>query len=197
VTDRPGRRRSETSRRAILDATLALLRERGLTALTIEAIAARAGVGKTTIYRWWPSKGVVAVDALLDAASPGVRFSARGDDVWTDLTALLTGIAELMTDPALGPHLAAAFALTQADPDAATAFRERIFGPTRITYHQRLAELRATGHLDADPDDVLDMAFGPLWFRLLTRPDQLDRRFAHSVADGLRRGVVPPATESR
>jgi AcrR family transcriptional regulator len=190
VTAPPGRKRSETSRRAILDATFALLREGGLPALTIEGIAAKAGVGKTTIYRWWPSKGVVAVDALLEAASPGARFPARGADVWADLTNLLVGIAGLVADPELGPHLAAAFALTQADPAAAAAFRERIFGPTRIAYRQRLVELQDAGTLLADPDDVLDMAFGPLWFRLLTRPEHINPTFARAIATGLRRGVA-------
>jgi AcrR family transcriptional regulator len=185
----PGRR-SETARRAILDATLALLRERGLAALSIEGIAARAGVGKTTIYRWWPSKGVVAVDALLEASSPGARFAARGEDVWDDLSSLLEGIASLMADPEFGPHLAGVLALAQADPAAAAAFRDRIFGPTRVDYHQRLAGLRARGELAADPDDVLDMAFGPLWFRLLTRPDRLDPEFAGTIVAALRRGTA-------
>lgn len=183
------RRRSEGSRRAILDATLALLREGGLATLTIDGIAARAGVGKATIYRWWPSKGVVAVDALLEAASPGVRFPAGGDDVWTDLSTLLAGIAGLMRDPDLGPHFGAVLALTQVDPDAAVAFRDRVFGPTRVAYHHRLAELHVDGRLDADPDDVLDMAFGPLWFRLLTRPEHLDVDFADTIVRALRRGV--------
>ena len=81
------------------------MREGGIAALSMEGIAAGAGVGKTTIYRWWPSKGAVAVEALLDAASPGIRFPARGDSVWADLRELLIGIAGLMSDPSAWPTL--------------------------------------------------------------------------------------------
>lgn len=193
MAERQPSRRSEASRRAILDATLALMRDGGVAALSMEAIAAKAGVGKTTIYRWWPSKGVVAVDALLEAASPGRRFPAHGDDVWADLTNLLAGIARLMADREFGPHFAGVLALAQLDPDAAAAFRERIFGPTRVEYHRRLADMRERGELDADPDDLLDMAFGPIWFRLLTRPDRIDRDFAATVATGLRRAFGRPS----
>ena len=185
-------RRSEAARRAILDATLAQLREGGVAGLSIEGIAARAGVGKTTIYRWWPSKGVVAVEALLEAASPGKRFPAQGEDVWTDLGNVLAGIADLMTDPDLGPHLAGVLALTQVDAAAATEFRNRVLGPTRLAYHARLTELYDRGELAADPDDILDMAFGPLWFRLLTRPDRLDRAFADTITQTLKRSVALP-----
>lgn len=68
---------------------------------------------------------------------------------------------------------------------AATAFRERVLGPTWVAYYQRLVDLQARGELNGEPDDVLDMAFGPLWYRLLTRPDQLDEEFASTVAAGI------------
>ena len=171
------------------------MREGGIAALSMEGIAARAGVGKTTIYRWWPSKGAVAVEALLDAASPGIRFPARGDSVWADLRELLIGIASLMSDPVLGPHFAGVIALTQMDQAAATAFRERVLGPTWVAYYQRLVDLQARGELNGEPDDVLDMAFGPLWYRLLTRPDQLDEEFASTVAAALIRAFAQESAD--
>jgi AcrR family transcriptional regulator len=188
-------RRSESSRRAILDATLALIRERGLAALTVEGIAARAGVGKQTIYRWWPSKGVVAIDALLESAGPAIGVP-RGADPWADLAELLGNVADLMADPNQGPHLAAILAQTQSDPAVALAFKERVFGPIRGEYRRAFEHLSQTGALSVDPDDLLDMAFGPLWFRLLTRPSQIDRGFALRVANQLRAASQATASAS-
>src|SRR5260221_9974834 len=78
-----GRRRSEASRKAILDATYELLKAIGFHQMSIEGVASRAGVGKATIYRWWSSKGVLAVEAFMEAAPPprAVRQtgSARAD----------------------------------------------------------------------------------------------------------------------
>jgi AcrR family transcriptional regulator len=184
----PQRRRSESARRAILDATLSLVREKGLAALTVEGIAARAGVGKQTIYRWWPSKGLVAVDALLETAGSEIEL-AHGPDIWTDLAELLGNVAEMMTDPDRGPHWAAVLAQAQSDPALAEAFHLRVFGPIRSAYRSRLEQARRTGALTADPDDLLDMAFGPLWFRLLTRPQQMTREFGVRVARQLEQGI--------
>jgi AcrR family transcriptional regulator len=181
VTQPQERRRSESARRAILDATLSLVREKGLAALTVEGIAARAGVGKQTIYRWWPSKGVVAVDALLEAAGPGIEL-AHHPDLWTDLAELLGNVADMMADPDRGPHWAAILAQAQSDPAVAEAFHRRVFGPIRSEYRRRLEELSRAGTLTVDPDDLLDMAFGPLWFRLLTRPEQMTREFGVRIA---------------
>src|SRR5258706_16314481 len=79
----PSRKRSNSARRAILTAAFALLEEEGFERLSIEGVAARAGVGKTTIYRWWPTKGVMAVEAFLEAVTPAIAFrrsrSARAD----------------------------------------------------------------------------------------------------------------------
>jgi AcrR family transcriptional regulator len=160
------------------------MREGGIAALSMEGIAARAGVGKTTIYRWW-LKGRGCCRSTVRCGSPGIRFPARGDSVWADLRELLIGIAGLMSDPVLGPHFAGVIALTQMDQAAATAFRDRVLGPTWVAYHQRLVDLQARGELNGEPDDVLDMAFGPLWYRLLTRPDHLDEEFASTIAAAL------------
>jgi AcrR family transcriptional regulator len=79
----PSRKRSNSARQAILTAAFALLEEEGFERLSIEGVAARAGVGKTTIYRWWPTKGVMAVEAFLEAVTPAIAFrrsrSARAD----------------------------------------------------------------------------------------------------------------------
>src|ERR1700694_1512331 len=73
-----GRRRSEASRKAILDATYELLKTIGFHQMSIEGVASRAGVGKATIYRWWSSKGVLAVEAFMEAISPSIAFRETG-----------------------------------------------------------------------------------------------------------------------
>ena len=74
----PGRPRSEEARAAILSSTLELLEDLGFGELTIEAVAARAGVGKTTIYRWWPSKAVLVADAFMSSVIRETRFPDTG-----------------------------------------------------------------------------------------------------------------------
>src|SRR5260370_18531789 len=73
-----GRRRSEASRKAILDATYELLKAIGFHQMSIEAVASRAGVGKATIYRWWSSKGVLAVEAFVETDAPSIAFRETG-----------------------------------------------------------------------------------------------------------------------
>src|SRR5260221_14491515 len=97
---RPGRKRSEESRRAILVAALALFSERGYGAVSIEGIAARAGVGKQTIYRWWPSKADVLLEAAAEKADLHVRLDDHGSYV-ADLRAFLADSFALGRTPQL------------------------------------------------------------------------------------------------
>lgn len=184
-------RRSADSERAVLDATIALLQEAGLPALTVERIAARAGVGKQTIYRWWPSKGAVAMDALLQAARPDITFNDTGD-LRSDLGSLLEQITALLGDAALGRHFVACLAESQRDPALAERFAEEVFTPIRAAYRARLARDQQAGLLRRGPDldVVLDMAFGTLWFRGLTRPELLVAGLGRQVAEVLLDGTA-------
>src|SRR5918997_475597 len=109
-------RRSERSRRAILQATLELCREVGYDQMTIEAIARRAGVGKQTIYRWWPSKGVVAFDAIEASIGRALDFPDTGDVV-TDLRKQMTGLAGLLADEAFAAPYAGLISAARSEPD--------------------------------------------------------------------------------
>jgi AcrR family transcriptional regulator len=185
------RRRSSESRAAILAAAYELLLEKGLEDLTVEGIAARAGVGKQTIYRWWPSKGAVAVEAFAERSVPGLAFPDTGD-LGADLGAMLTALAVRLADPEFGPHAAALMAGALHDPALARTFREVVFAPVRAAYLERVAAARRRGELRADvsDDDLLDAAFGPLWFLRLNDPDRLTAAtgatIARIVLDGAR-----------
>lgn len=183
-------RRSRSSHHAILDATRELIRERGYGALTIEGVAARAGVGKQTIYRWWPSKGAVAIEALFEQVELAIEFPDTGD-LQRDLGSLLASVAELLGSPETGPALTALLADTQHDDALRKIWQQQLFRPIRGRYLQRVAAAREAGELPADvaDDEILDCSFGPLWFRALTRPETMNQAFGRTVArvvfDGL------------
>jgi AcrR family transcriptional regulator len=176
-------RRRRSSHRAILAATRELIAERGYGSLTIEGVAARAGVGKQTIYRWWPSKGAVAIEALLEEIELAIEFPDTGD-LSRDLGSLLASVAELLGAPATGPPLTALLADTQHDQALREIWQQQVFRPIRGRYLERVAAAREAGELPANvaDDEILDCAFGPLWFRALTRPAVMNEAFGRTVA---------------
>jgi AcrR family transcriptional regulator len=197
---RPSRRR-ESSRLAILEAAVSLCREEGYAKLSIEAIAARAGVGKHTIYRWWPSKGAVLVEALdREMAATNQTFPDTGDVV-ADMRAILTGVVRIQADPAFGPPLAGLLAETQQDPANGPALLDRLFRPRRAPIVDRLRRARERDELPAsvDPEAILEVIFGALYHRLLLRSGPLDAAYAAFVVDLVFAGTAlarPPVTSA-
>ena len=177
----PARRRSDRAHQAILQATLAMLAEKGYGALTIEAIAARAGVGKKTIYRWWPSKAAVALEALTAYASVEVPFLDTGS-LKGDLLVYLERSFHILqgTSEELVRGLAAE---AQVDP----AFRQelqRVFVvPRRDSLVAALQRGVQRGELPAESNlNILaDMIYGAKWYRFLLYPAPLDREFAEGL----------------
>ncbi len=172
------------------------MRTRGPAAVSIEGVARAAGVGKQTIYRWWPSRGALLVDAMVAGRAEVEIDVVDTGDLAADLRAMLVAVVRVITGEH-GPLLASLLGEMQQDPQLRAAFDEAIFEPVRSSYRARLATARdlAVGGVTGRPDHdtVLDLAFGPLWFRLLTRPQQLDEGFAHDVADLVARALGLPA----
>lgn len=183
-TAAPAPRRRESSRLAILDAALALCREEGYARLSIEGIAARAGVGKATIYRWWPSKGAVLLEALDREAAAVTAFPDTGDLV-TDMRTTFNDIIRFHASPDTGPALAALIAETQQDPALGPLLLEHLFKPRRAPIVQRLRQAQRAGQLPEtlDVDAVLEVIFGALFHRLLLRSGPLDAAYANFVVD--------------
>ncbi|SHG22320.1 TetR/AcrR family transcriptional regulator [Streptoalloteichus hindustanus] len=185
-------RRSESSRRAILTATQELCGENGYRRVTVEAIAARAGVSKKTIYRWWPSKGAVVLEILDEAASITADPPDTGDlaaDLHTQLTEVIGLLAPSHTSPAAG-----LIAEALQDPDLGRELRERVIEPRIAKFRERLRRAQQQGQLspDADLDVALDLLYGPLYHRLafhlgMPDPDYLDTLIAHAL-----RSLTPP-----
>ncbi len=133
----PGRPRSEESRQAILRSTLKLLRQDGgFAELSIEAIAADANVGKTTVYRWWPTKGALVADAFSTSAEDELRFPNTGS-VKNDMTLQMRGLIRIFRSKR-GKVVAALLAGGQSDPELLEAYRERFLWPRRKQAYQTL-----------------------------------------------------------
>ncbi|RJO73345.1 TetR/AcrR family transcriptional regulator [Nocardia panacis] len=160
-------RRSLRARRAILDATSQLIAEKGYADVTIEAIAARAGVGKPTIYRWWPSKAMVTIDLLIEIAEQTTGYADTGD-LAADLRTQMQGLIAAIHPPRTSP-LAGVIAEGLHNPDVARQLRNLLLEPQLELFKDRLRRAQQHGQLsrDADPDVALYLLYGPLHYRLL------------------------------
>lgn len=178
-----GRPRSERAERAILDAAVQLLDESGLTSMTIEAVAARAGVGKASIYRRWPGKGALALDAFLGEFLGGQPVRDTGSLRGDLLAAVRDWIRTIDGTPA-GRTLSGIIAEVQNDPGLAAEWRERFVRPVREKRRPIIERAVARGEIppDSDPDLLMDMLFGPIYHRYLHGHLPLDDRFARGVA---------------
>lgn len=142
-------RRNEQSRRAILAAALELLAETGYPALTVEAIAARAGVGKQTIYRWWRGKGAVILDALADDMPEVIALPDTGD-LRADLGEVLRATVAEFADPRLSATTRAVTIETLADEELADQARDRLLRPQLNAVRVRLEAAREAGQVRPD-----------------------------------------------
>jgi len=191
-------RRSEASRRAILTAALELVGEVGYAKLSIEGIAARAGVGKQTIYRWWPSKGTVLFDAFLSLAEgQDGQDTALPDtgDLEADLKTVLRATADELNDPRHDEPMRALNIEILQDPVLAAAYAERLDGPMKELKKERLRSAQHAGELpgDLDLDLAVEMLWGPLRTRWLERGGPLTHAYADRIVETALNGLRPRA----
>src|ERR687895_2121034 len=144
-----GRRRSERAHAAILAATQELLVERGYGNLTIEGVAARAGVGKQTIYRWWPSRAALVLEAYL-AGSDALPPPAPRASVEEDVRALLVWLSTVLAEPIGGRVLAGLVADLEHDDDLAERYRRDVVPVRRAAMLAALERGGARGEIRAD-----------------------------------------------
>ena len=187
-----GRPRSQEADRAILAAALDLLSERGLAAMSIEEVAARAGVGKATIYRRWPSKGLLALDAFVMSFQAEQPLPDTGT-LRGDLINALTAWVRAVTETAMGPTLTGLIAEAQHDPSLRAAWRERVLEPLRTQHRVMLDRAVARGEIPAtvDREAVLDLFFGAAQHRLLLGHLPLTDDFIGEVVEVILRGILP------
>jgi AcrR family transcriptional regulator len=179
-----GRPRSETARRAVLDAALELCQSGGYRALTMKAIAETAGVGRQTVYRWWPAKQDVLIDALRDLRLRRAEQLDPDDsgDTLTDVRTLLTATFAL-ANSLTGQALVGLMAEAQHDPELSHRLQSTVIGPRRQALRALLARGVARGELeDTVPLDLaVDFAFGTMWYRLISHHAPVDAELADQV----------------
>jgi len=200
-TGQPGRRprgrpRSERARQAILAAAGDLMLSGGLGAATMEAIAARAGVGKATIYKWWPSRGAVALDGFLDKVA-GTLAIPENLTTPEALTWQLDALVTLFRDTTAGPLMRALVAAAQSDPDIARSLRERWLAPRRAVSMEILRSGVARGELrpGLDYEAVLDALFAPVYQRLFFGHADLSPDLATTLVRQTMAGITADPTE--
>ena len=186
-----GRPRSERARRAVLDATLALVVEGGYPAATIEEIAARSGVAKTTIYRWWPSRPALVVDLLMEMAA-AVAPPPAGPNPLRALRIELSRVAQA-AGALPGRLMLSLVAEGQNDPVVRAALQKGLFNPRRKATAEVIRRAQAAGQLrtGVPPLVAVDLLFGPVFYRRLLRDEPVTERFVREVFEQLMEGLGP------
>jgi AcrR family transcriptional regulator len=186
-----GRPRSAGARAAILAAARQILDEGGITAVTIEGIAARAGVGKPTIYRSWPNAHAVAMAALLSVAerideAPSPRSAV------TELKRQLRGVAAVF-GTRMGRQVAIMIASSSAETELSKSFRNHFILARREEGRAIIARAISQREIrrSIDIDVALDMIYGPIFYRLLMGHGALDGQFTDAVVDHALRSWSP------
>jgi AcrR family transcriptional regulator len=189
---RRGRPRSESARKAILDAAAGLLLAHGLESVSMDEVAERAGVSKATIYRWWPTKETLALEALhheWDTARPSPRAtgSLRGD-----LLSLLRPWIRRVRARPYGRVIGALIAEARTDPQFAEQYRARFVEPRREPARALFGRAIERGEIPADTDVelALDLLYGAIYHRLLHGHAPLTDRFLRDLVDVVIAGLA-------
>lgn len=193
----PGRPRSKTARANILKAAIDLLNEGGLTAVTVEAVAARAGVGKPTIYRYWPNAQAVAMTALMETQPQRPAPAATGSAL-SELRRHLKRVVATFATPT-GRSAAALIAAADNDTEIAKAFRNTVILKSRSDGRALLQRAKDMGEIDGtvDEETALDILYGPIFFRLLLGHQPISSRFADQLVDLATGGLAQQAPRLR
>ncbi|WP_353364257.1 TetR/AcrR family transcriptional regulator [Mycobacterium sp.] len=186
---RRGRPRSEQARAAVLRATSELIHEVGLRAMTTEEIAARSGASKATIYKWWPNKYAVAVEAFLSEMAVESADPDTGS-AHEDFRVALRGMVHFYTSES-GRAYAQLVGEAQFDPQIGAELRDHLVGSRRQLVRAIWDRGVARGELraDVDPEVAIDLIFGPAMYRLVAGHAPLDGTAADAVVDAAMRGL--------
>ena len=188
-----GRPRSMECHGAILDSVLQLMQKEGYNAVTIEGVARHAGVGKQTIYRWWGSRAELILEAFANHAADIVPTPDRGS-LREDLEVFIAaGFKRLFKG--YGAIMRGLMADAILDPEFNKILREAFILRRRAATKEILKRGIERGEIakDTDMDLMIDMLFGPVWFRLLVQHAKLDATFARQIIDAVLAAFAPPA----
>jgi AcrR family transcriptional regulator len=186
-----GRRPAAEVRSEVLEAAAELLFAEGMAAFTIEKVANRSGASKMTIYKWWPSKGALALDGYFHRVAPELAFSDTGD-IEADLRAQLHAFLRVIRDSAAGRVIAELIGQAQSDPELKAAYLQRYSSPRRALAVAALERATQRGQLRAglDAESVVDQLWGACYHRLLLPDQPLTHEFVDALVDNLFRGIA-------
>ena len=194
TTPRPrgrGRRPADEVRADVLATVGRLVLTEGLADLTFERVARLAGVSKTTLYKWWPSRGALALDGYFHAVQTTLAFDST-KDVREDLRHQLHAFATVMTTPG-GRALLQLIGESQTDRDLATAYRALYSSGRRALAYERLEHARERGEIrpEVDVRVLVDQLWGAVYHRLLVPDEPVTPAFVDALVDNLFAGVAP------
>jgi AcrR family transcriptional regulator len=185
----PGRPRDEEARKRILASAARLLETKCVDDITVDAIAEHSGAGKATVYRWWPNKAAVLIEAFRERIASDLPFPDTGD-FRKDVRQQLQNFTEIIYWGRRGKVFRSFIAGALADPEIANAFRELWIRPRRAEARKLFEKHIAQGTARAglDPDLAVEILFSPLYYRLLTGYGEITPEYLDHLVD-----VVMPA----
>jgi len=177
-----GRPRCLVARQSILDATVRLLESTPLQNLAIECIARAAGVGKATIYRWWPNKAAIVIDAFFEQVVPKTTFE-RTPTAAEAIERQAARMARILSGPQ-GRIVAQIIAEGQSDPAVLEHFRSVFLRNRRGAARAIIQAGMDSGEFrkDIDIELIIDLIYGPMWYRLMVGHQPLNREFAETFS---------------
>jgi AcrR family transcriptional regulator len=193
--DRPrrgrGRRSAAEVREEILDASAELLFDEGMAGFTIEKVANVSGASKMTIYKWWPSKGALALDGYFHRVDPELVFPDTGD-IQADLRTQLHSFLRVICHSPAGRVIGELIGQAQSDADLKAGYLARYSGPRRAKAVAAIQTAKARGQLRAnlDAETVVDQLWGACYHRLLLPDQPLTDEFVDALVDNLFHGIT-------
>jgi AcrR family transcriptional regulator len=187
---RRGRRPAAEVRAEVLAAAGELLLAEGLDTLTFERVAAHSGASRTTLHKWWPSRGALALEAYFEQVRETLAFPDTGD-IAADLAEQLRAFARLMTTTPAGRVLSEIIGAMQTDPTLAAAYRAQYSAPRRALAVTAVEQARVRGQVreDVDAEAVVDQLWGACYHRLLIPDQPVTEEFATTLVEQLFRGL--------
>ena len=186
-----GRRPAAEVRSEVLEAAADLLFADGMGAFTIEKVANQSGASKMTIYKWWPSKGALALDGYFHKVEPQLAFPDTGD-IEADLRTQLHAFLRVIRDSPAGQVIAELIGQAQSDPELRAGYLQRYSSPRRALAVAAMEKAKARGQLRAslDPETVVDQLWGACYHRLLLPDQPLTHEFVDALVDNLFGGIA-------
>lgn len=188
---RGGRRPTAEVHAAALSAAADLLFGHGIDAVTHERVAARAGVSKTTLYKWWPTVGAIAAEAYLRRSEPALELPDSGDFA-DDLLVQMRRFIALVTEPSASRAIRGIIAAAQTDDAAREAYLQRYVVPRRRLTAEAFERAQRRGQIreDADFDAFIDQLWGACYYRLLVEPSAVTSEYGDALVRQARAGIA-------